>query len=113
MAAKYDIQPHNNHTLIPFTIANDCPQENRETIYRIIVNLKNNLFKETENIQQIQIHRNHLAHYLPVILLGNDKLNNHYTFVLTDENGNKRIFFNFQNETSLSEMLKTFLKRHQ
>ena len=113
MAAKYDKQSHNDHILTPFTIANDCPQENRETIYRIIINLKNNLFKETEHIQQINIHRNHLAHYLPVILLDNDKLNKHYTFVLTDENGNKRIFFNFQNEITLSEMLKTFLKRHE
>ena len=56
-----------NQFLTPFTIASDCPQENSKIIYRIIRNLKNNFFKETKHIQQINIHRNHLAHYLPVI----------------------------------------------
>ena len=73
-------QPQSNHFLTPFTIASDCPQENREIIYRIIINLKNNLFKETKHIQQFNTHRNHLAHYLPVKLLDRDKLNKHYTF---------------------------------
>ena len=89
------------------------PQENREIIYRIIINLKNNIFKETKHIQQINIHRNHLAHYLPVILLDRDQLNKHFTFTLTDEKGNRKTFYTFQNETTLSNMFKTFLKRHE
>ena len=75
--------------------------------------MKNNLFKETKHIQQINILRNHLAHYLPVILLDKDQLNKHYTFILTDEKGNRKIFYNFQNETTLTNMFKTFLKRHK
>ena len=113
MAYNYNEQTNTSNFLIPFTIANDCPQENREIIYRIIINLKNNFFKETKHIQQINIHRNHLVHYLPVILLDRDQYNKHYTFTLTDEKGNKKIFFNFQNETSLSDMFKIFLKRHE
>ena len=113
MAYKYNEQTYNSNFLIPFTIANDCPQENREIIYRIIINSKNNLFKETKHIQQTNIHRNHLVHYLPVILLDRDQHNKHYAFTLTDEKGDKKIFFNFQNETSLSDMFKIFLKRHE
>ena len=75
--------------------------------------MKNNLFKETKRVQQINIHRNHLAHYLPVILLDRDQLNKHYTFILTDEKGNRKTFYNFQNETALPNMFKTFLKRHE
>ena len=113
MAYNYDEKKSTNNFLIPFTIASDCPQENCEIIYRIITNLKNNLFKETKHIQQININRNHLVHYLPVILLDRDQDNKHYTFTLTDEKGNKKTFFNFQNETTLSVMHKIFLKRHQ
>ena len=113
MAYNYNEQTNTSNFLIPFTIANNCSQENREIIYRIIINLKNNLFKETKHIQQINIHRNHLVHYLPVILLDRDQYKKHYTFTLTDEKGNKKIFFNFQNETSLSDMFKIFLKRHE
>ena len=102
-----------SHFLTPFTIANDCPDENREIIYRIIINLKNNFFKETKHLQQINIHRNHLAHYIPVILLDRDQYNKNYTFTLTDEIGNSKSFYGFQNETTLDSMLKTFLKRHQ
>ena len=36
-----------SHFLTPFTITIDCPQENREIIYRKIMNLKNNLFNKT------------------------------------------------------------------
>ena len=106
MAYNYDEQTRTNNFLIPFTIAGDCPQENREIIYRIITNLKNNLFKETKHVQQININRNHLVHYLPVILLDRDQDNKHCTFTLTVEKGNKKIFFNFQNETILSDMRK-------
>ena len=113
MASKFDIQSNSTNNLIPFTIAHDCPQDNKEIIYRIIINLKNNLFKNTDHIQQIKIHRNHLTHYLPVILLDSDRLNKHYAFLLTNENGNRRTYFNFQNETPLSDMLKIFLKRHE
>ena len=113
MASKFDTQTNYNNELTPFVIANDCPQENTELIYRIILNLKRNLFKETDHIQQIKINRNHLTHYLPVILLNSDRYNRNYTFVLTNENNNRRTFFNFQNETTLSEMLKIFLKRHE
>ena len=113
MAYNYNEQTSTSNFSIPFTIANDCPQGNREIIYRIVINLKNNFFKETKHIQQINIHRNHLVHYLPVILLDRDQYNKHYTFILTDEKGNKKIFFNFQNETSLSDMFKIFLKRHE
>ena len=113
MAYKYDEETSTNNFLILFTIASDCPKENCEIVYRIIINLKNNFFKETKHIQQINIHRNHLVHYLPVILLDRDQQNKHYTFTLTDEKGNKKIFFNFQIETTLSDMLKIFLKRHE
>ena len=70
--------------------------------------MKNNFFKERKDIQQISIHRNHLAHYLPVIVLGRDQLNKHYIFTITDETKNKKTFYNFQNETK-----RTFLKRHE
>ena len=113
MATNYEVQTITNQFLIPFTIASNCPQENREIIYRIIINLKNNLLKETKHIQQINIHRNHLAHCLPVILLDRDQYNKHYTFTLTDEQGNRRTFYNFQNETTLSDIFKTFLRRHE
>ena len=85
MATSHQTQMTTSHFLTPFTVASDCPQENREIIYRITINLKNNLFKETNHIQQINIHRNHLAHYLPVILLDRDQLNKRYTFTLADE----------------------------
>ena len=111
MAISYLQQTNANNYLIPFTISDDCPLENRETIQRILINLKNNFFKETKHIQQMSIHRNQLAHYLPVILLGRDQLNKHYIFTLTDETKNKNTFYNFQNETKLSDMFRTFLKR--
>ena len=75
--------------------------------------LEEYLFKETKHIQQINIHRNNLVHYLPVLLLDGDQDNKLYTFTLTDEKGIKKIFFSFQNETTLSDMLKIFLKRHE
>ena len=102
-----------SHFLTPFTIASDFPQENREIIYRIIINLKNNLFEETKNILQFNIHRNHLARYIPVILLDRDQLHKNYTFTLTDEKRNRKSFYNFQNETTPSDMFKTLLKRHE
>ena len=113
MATRLQTQMTTSHFLTPFTIASDCPKENREIIYRIKINLKNNLFKETKHIQQIHNHRNHLAYYLPVILLDRDQLNKHYTFTLTDEKGKRKIFYFFQNETTLSDIFKTFLKRHE
>ena len=113
MDTNHQPQSTTNHFLTPFTFASDCPQENREIIYRIIINLKNNLFKEKKHMQQINIHRNHLAHYLPVMLLDRDQLNKHYTFILTDETGNRKTFYNFQNETTLPNMFKTFLKRYE
>ena len=113
MASSYLQQANTSNYLKPFTISDDCPLENRETIHRILINLKNNFFKETKHIQQISIHRNQLAHYLPVILLGRDQLNKHYIFTLTDETKNKKTFYNFQNETKLSDMFRTFLKRHE
>ena len=96
MASSYLQQTITNNFLTPFTICDDCPLEHCETIYKILINLKNNFFKETKHIQQISIHRNHLAHYLPVILLGRDQLNKHYIFTLTDETRNKKTFYNFQ-----------------
>ena len=110
MASSYLQQTNINNFLIPFTTSDDCPLENRETIHRILINLKNNFFKETKHIQQISIPRNHLAHHLPVILVGTDQLNKHYIFTLTDETKNKRTFYNFQNEKNLSDMFRTFLK---
>ena len=109
---QLDDNNYNNY-LIPFTISDDCPLENRETIHKILINLKNNFFKETKHIQKISIHRSHLAHYLPVILLGRDQLNKNYIFSLTNENKQKRIYYNFQNDITLPDMLKTFLKRHE
>ena len=113
MATSRQTQMTTSHFLTPFTIASDYPQENREIIYRIIINLKNNLFRETKHIQQIHIQRNHLVHYLQVILHDRHQLNKHYTFILTDEKGNRKKFFNFQNETTLSNIFKTFLRRHE
>ena len=79
MDTNHQPQSITNHFLT------QCPQENREILYRMIINLESNLFKETKHIQQINIHRNHLAHYLTVILLDGDQLKKHYTFSLTDE----------------------------
>ena len=76
MATGHQQQMTTSHFLTPFTIASDCPQGNREIIYRIKINLKKNLFKETKHIQQINIHRNHLAHYIPTILLEEINLTN-------------------------------------
>ena len=50
---------------------------------------------------------------MPGTLLDSDQLNKHYTFTLTDEKGNRKTFYNFQYETTLSDMFKTFLKRHE
>ena len=113
MDTNHQPQSITNHFLTPFTIASDCPQENREIIYRIIINLKNKFFKETKHIQQINIHRNHLAHYLTVILLDRDQRNKHYSFILTDEKRNRKTFYNLQNETTRPNMFKTFLKQHE
>ena len=96
MASSYLQQTNASNYLIPFTISDDCPLDNRETIHRIIINLKNNFFKETKHIQQIGIHRNHLAHYLPVILLGRDQLNKHYIFTLTDETKKRKHYIIFK-----------------
>ena len=46
MAYNYNEQTNTSNFSIPFKIANDCPQENREIIYRIIINLKNNFLKK-------------------------------------------------------------------
>ena len=46
MAYNYNEQTNTSNFLIPFTIANDCPQENREIIYRIIINLKTTSLKK-------------------------------------------------------------------
>ena len=62
MASNFHQQLDDNNYdnyLIPFKISDDCPFENRETIHKILINLKNNFFKETKHIQQISIHRNH------------------------------------------------------
>ena len=93
MASGYLQQTNTNNFLTPFTISDDCLQENRETIHKILINLKNKFFKEIRHIQQINIHRNHLEHYLPVILLGRDQLNKHYIFTLTDETRKRFIIF--------------------
>ena len=69
MATSHLPQMTTSHSLTPFTISNDCPDENRDIFYRIIINLKNNIFKETKHILPINIHRNHLSHYLLVILI--------------------------------------------
>ena len=95
------------------TISDDHPDENREIICRIIPIMKNNVFKETRHILPINIYRNHLSHYLPVILLDGDLNNQNYTITLTDEVGNRRSFCNFRNETKLKSMFKIFLKRHE
>ena len=83
MATSHQTQMTTSHFLTPFTIARDCPKENRENIYRIIIILKNNLFKETKHIQQVNIHRNHLAHYLPLI---QQKYNNRKNKNITNSN---------------------------
>ena len=50
MDTNHQPQSITNHFLTPFTIASDCPQENREIIYRIIQNnnklQNNNKFEE-------------------------------------------------------------------
>ena len=43
MATSHQTQMTTSHFLTPFTIASDCPQENREIIYRILIYLKSNL----------------------------------------------------------------------
>ena len=103
----------NNHSLMPFAIDNDCPDENREISHTIITNLRNDLFKETKHIIPINIHRNHLSHYTPVILLDRDLNNQNCTFTLTDEAGNRESLYNFHNETTLENMFKIFVKRHE
>ena len=102
----------NSLSLIPFTIDDDCPDENREIIHRIITNLKNNLFNETKYIIPINIHRNHLSHYLTVILLDRDLNNQNFTFTITDVVGNRKSLYNFNNETTIENMFKIFVKRH-
>ena len=116
MATSHTPQMTTSHSSIPFTISNDCPHDNREIIYRIIINLKNNLFKETKHAQPINIHRNNLSHYLPVILLDRDLNNQNYTFTLNDEAENRKSFYNFQTEKSLKtleNLFKTLVKRHE
>ena len=88
MATSHLPQMTTSHSLTPLTISDDRPDGNREIFCRIILNLKNNVFKETKHILPINIHRNHLSHYLPAILLDGDLNNQNYTFTLTDEVGN-------------------------
>ena len=38
MATSLQTQMTTSHFLKPFTIASECPQENREIIHRIIIN---------------------------------------------------------------------------
>ena len=106
MASSYLQQTNTNNYLTPFTISDGCPLENRETIHRILINLKNNFFKETKHIQQISIHRNQLALYLPVILLGRDQHNKHYIFTLRDETRNKKTFYIFKMKQNSQICLK-------
>ena len=113
MATSHLTKMTTSHSLTPFTISNDCPDENSKIIYRIILKLKNNLFKETKHILPIKIHRNHLSHFLPVILLDRDLNIQNYTFTLAVEVGNRRSFYNFYNETALENMFKIFVKRHE
>ena len=113
MATSHLTQMTNSHSLTPFTISDDCPDENREIVNRIILNLKNNLFKETKHILQIDINRNPLSHYLAVILLDRDLNNQNYTFTLTDEAGNRRSIYNFHKETTLENVIEIFVKRHE
>ena len=47
MATSHLPQMTNSLSLIPFAFDDDCPDENREIIHKIIINLNNNLFKET------------------------------------------------------------------
>ena len=37
MASSYLQQTNNNNFLTPFTISDDCPLENRETIHKILI----------------------------------------------------------------------------
>ena len=113
MATSHPLQMTTSHSLPAFAISADCSNENREIIYRIIINLKNNLFKETKHIQSINIHGNHLSHYLPLLLLDRDQNNRNYTFTLTDKAGNRRSCRNFQNESTSENMFKKFVKRHE
>ena len=62
MATSFLPQMTNSHPSIPFAINNDCPDENSEIIHKIIINLKNNFFKETKHIVPFNIHGNHLSH---------------------------------------------------
>ena len=49
MATNHQPQMATNHFLTPFTFASDCPQENREIIYRIIINYNFRIIKFIEN----------------------------------------------------------------
>ena len=79
-----------SHSQTPFTISDHRRDENPEIIYRIIIKFKNNLYKETKHILPINIQRNHLSQYLPVILLDGDLNKQNYTLNPTDEVGNRR-----------------------
>ena len=46
MASKFDTQLNHNNELTPFTIANDCPQENTE------INIQNNIKFEEKPLQR-------------------------------------------------------------
>ena len=113
MATSHPLQITTSHSLKPFTISEDCSQENREIIYQVIINLKNSLFKETKHIHSININRNHLSHYLPAILLDRDQNNRNYTFTLIEEIGNRASFYNFLNKSTLENMFKIIVKRHE
>ena len=47
------------------------------------------------------------------MLLDRNLNTRNYTFTLTDEVGNRRSFYTFHNETTLENMFKIFVKRHE
>ena len=110
MATSFLPQMTNSHSLIPFAIDNDCPDENSEIIHKIIINLKINLFKERKHIVPFNVQRNHLSHYLPVILLERYLNNQNYTH---SEVGNKKLLYNFHIETLLENIIKIFVRRYK
>ena len=63
-----------NHTLLtPFDMHSECPPDDQKLIHPIMVNLKINLFHETETKQHLTLFRNHLSPYIPAILLTTDQ----------------------------------------
>ena len=103
----------NDISLTPFSISPECTPENKQTIQRIIKNLKNNLFVNLKSVTQHTLNKHHLSHYITAMCLTTYQLNKNYILQLTDENNKTITQYNNHTEYTLEEIVRIFLHNHE